>query len=113
VTSASPELAPAEPMTDLDAWDAVLSGMERSLEQAVAFDSEPTVPDVQAWALPSDIGPLPIELRERAERVLDAQNRGVAGLEGRQRTVARHLAALRTVPASTDGGSSPYLDVTG
>jgi len=102
----------------LSEWDAVLGIMENSVEQAVALEHEQTEHeqtelDLRAWALPSDIGPLPEELRERAQRLLDAQKQRVAELELRQRTVGRHLAALRTVPASTDGASSPYLDVTG
>ncbi|MET0990899.1 MAG: hypothetical protein ABWX66_00795 [Lacisediminihabitans sp.] len=106
-----------------DNWDAVLTAMETYLQRAVVDDvdepeaDEPEIdePEIGArvWALPGDLGPLPVALRERAERVLDAQQQGVAELESRQRTVARHLAALRTVPGSTGGGSSPYLDVTG
>jgi len=119
VTSASPDVATPEATSpSWDNWDAVLTAMETYLQRAIIDDAdEPEIggPVIggRVWELPGDIGPLPIELRERAERVLDAQQQGVAELEGRQRTVARHLAALRTVPVSTDGGSSPYLDVTG
>ncbi|MBK4348690.1 hypothetical protein [Lacisediminihabitans changchengi] len=102
-----------------DNWDAVLSAMEQYVERAVAKDAngsddagEPEIGE-RVWSLPSDIGPMPAELRERAARVLDAQNDGVAELERRQRSIGKHLAALRTVPTGQVGGGSPYLDVTG
>jgi hypothetical protein len=95
-----------------DNWDAVLSAMENYLQRVVVDDLvEPETGD-SAWSLPTDIGPLPVELRERAERVRDAQNEVVAALERRQRSVGKHIAAIRTVPTGQHGGGSAYLDVT-
>ena len=96
-----------------DNWDAVLSAMEQYVERVAADDVDAPEIGARVWSLPRDIGPMPAELRERAERVLDAQNDGVAELERRQRSIGKHLSALRTVPTAQDGGSSPYLDVTG
>ncbi|MET0934141.1 MAG: hypothetical protein ABWX56_10530 [Mycetocola sp.] len=88
-------------------WAALLDEMESDL--ARNLDPEQS----NAWVPPADAGPLPPHLFDRARRVFDAQQRAIAVLTGEQASVARHLAALRTVPSPAASGRSVYLDVVG
>ena len=92
-------------MTDnLRAWLAVLDRFERAL---VAADGE-----LDDGAFDAPEGPVPEELRDRAEAVLARQKLMIDGLAVSRANVARELAALRRVPTvSTDAPA--YLDVQG
>jgi hypothetical protein len=88
-------------------WPALLDEMEAEL----ARDLDPG--QSVTWAPPADAGPIPAHLFDRARLVIDAQQRAIAELTGEQESVARHLAALRTVPSGAASGRSVYLDVVG
>ena len=98
-----------------DNWVAVLSAMEASLTEADTTTNWDDELDAAAgvWVIPDEIGPLPVELRAHAERVLKAQDDTIRRLEGQREVTGRHLAALRSIPSSLQGGPSAYLDVTG
>lgn len=88
---------------NLASWMAVLDTFERALEAAddqldPAFEAPP--------------GPVPEELRERAEAVLARQQMMIRGLTASRANVARELAALRRVPTGT-ADAPVYLDVEG
>lgn len=91
-------------MTDnLTAWLAVLDRFERALDAADeqlddGFDAPP--------------GPVPDELRDRADAVLARQRMMVDSLAMSRAHVARELAALRRVPTSASDAPA-YLDVQG
>lgn len=91
-------------MTDnLASWLAVLDTFERALDAAddqldPAFEPPP--------------GPVPEELRERAEAVLARQQMMIRGLTASRANVARELAALRRVPTGSPDAPA-YLDVEG
>ncbi|GAA1251120.1 hypothetical protein JOF42_002493 [Microbacterium phyllosphaerae] len=89
---------------NLSAWLTVLDQFERALDAADEQMEE------QPFAPPP--GPVPDELRERAEAVLARQQLMINGLVTSRANVAREIAALRRVP--TGPGDAPvYLDVQG
>lgn len=92
-------------MTDnLTAWLAVLEQFERALDAA-----DETL-DAQGFDAPS--GPIPDELRSRAEEVLARQQLMIGGLTASRANVAREIAALRRVPRGRQDAPA-YLDVEG
>ena len=77
-TSVSPELA----------WDEALERMELELHNALAkVDPVP-------WRPPIGLGPIPVELQERAARLLEAQLHTIRYLEDVRQTTAKHPASL-------------------
>jgi hypothetical protein len=89
-------------------WLAVLTRLEADLVAAGAAEKMPG-----EWARPGDLGPLPRDLAGRASRLLEAQRDGIRDLEGVQRTVGHHLAAVRAVPSAQHTDRAAYLDVLG
>ncbi len=89
---------------DLAAWLAVLDRFERALEAAdVQLEPETFDPPT---------GPIPDELRARAESVLARQQMMISGLAASRAGVAREIAALRRVPTPRQDAPA-YLDVEG
>lgn len=89
---------------NLAAWLTVLDRFERALDAAdEQLDPQPFDPPV---------GPVPEELRERAEAVLARQQLMIGGLATSRAKVARELAALRRVPTAPHD-TPAYLDVEG
>ncbi|MET0934336.1 MAG: hypothetical protein ABWX56_11515 [Mycetocola sp.] len=88
-------------------WSAILDGMEADLTSEMG----PSGPGT--WSAPTEAGPLPGHLADRASRILAAQRLMIATLTDDHRAVGRHLAALRTVPTAMPAGQSIYLDVVG
>ncbi|AKV85717.1 hypothetical protein AKG07_04765 [Microbacterium sp. CGR1] len=88
----------------LSAWLTVLDQFERALDAADEHLDE------QSFEAPD--GPVPEELRERAEAVLARQQLMIGGLVTSRANVAREIAALRRVPTSTQNLPA-YLDVEG
>jgi hypothetical protein len=97
VTSASPDAG----------WGDALDRLEAELHAALAL-AEP-VP----WRPPIALGPIPAELRDRAARLLEAQLHTVRYLEDVKRSTARHLAAVKAVPAVETGAHPVYFDLIG
>jgi hypothetical protein len=91
-------------------WPELLDAMEADLLRNV--DPEESE-EAATWSAPADAGPLPPHLLDRARRIVDAQQTAIAVLAEEQASVARHLAALRTVPSPVTAGRSVYLDVVG
>ncbi|CAH0242874.1 hypothetical protein SRABI76_03047 [Microbacterium oxydans] len=89
---------------NLAAWLTVLDQFERALDAAdEQLDPQPFEPPA---------GPVPEELRERAEAVLARQQLMIGGLMTSRANVARELAALRRVPTNPQD-TPAYLDVEG
>ena len=89
---------------NLAAWLTVLDRFERALDAAdEQLDPQPFEPPT---------GPVPEELRARAEAVLARQQLMIGGLMTSRANVARELAALRRVP-TTPQDTPAYLDVEG
>lgn len=88
----------------LTAWMAVLDRFERALDAA-----DDTL-DVHSLDAPP--GPVPDELRQRAEAVLARQQLMVGALTASRAHVAREIAALRRVPTARQDLPA-YLDIEG
>lgn len=89
------------------AWAEALDRMEHELHGALAqVDPVP-------WRPPIALGPIPVELQERATRLLEAQLHTIRYLEDVRQTTARHLAAVRSVPRSEVGAHPVYFDLIG
>ncbi|MCU1543751.1 MAG: hypothetical protein JWM50_1616 [Microbacteriaceae bacterium] len=89
-----------------------MAALEAATQSATRLD---TVRDAAAdapWTAPTHLGPIPGELRERADRLLVDQRASIRNLEDLHRETGRHLAAVRAVPSPRDG-QSVYLDVSG
>ncbi|WP_217184128.1 hypothetical protein [Streptomyces sp. AC495_CC817] len=89
---------------DLASWLRVLERFERALDVV----DEPEA--AEAFTPPA--GPIPEELRARAEALLARQQLMISGLTATRANVARELAALRRVP-SAESRTPAYLDVEG
>jgi len=89
-----------------DAWLRALAELEASLGAAASGEDA-------AWVEPVNLGPIPADLEQRARDLVDGQSEMIAELRRARHMTATHLAALRTVPASTTAGASVYLDTSG
>ena len=99
---------------DVAAWVTILVEMEERLDDAArVMGSADSVIAADAWTVPSNIGPIPAELAERARDVLSNQRKIVGELENARRVTLKHLAAVRSVPPARNPGTSVYLDVAG
>jgi hypothetical protein len=94
------------PDQDFEAWERALAALELAAKSAPY--GVPT-----NWNPPGGLGALPEDLRERAGRVLEVQERAIRKLGDLQVETAAHLAAIRAVPTLRADASSVYLDVTG
>lgn len=91
-------------------WAEILSGMERELE---AVQRDPAAGTGTMWTAPVAAGPIPAELADRALSLVAAQQDAAAALQQELAATARHLSALRSIPAAVASGGAVYLDVTG
>ena len=112
----------AHPAAHAITWAGVLDELEyrlglaavdaaTHLRQDAAPDGAIGVP--APWTPPSGIGQIPVELIDRARALLAGQRELGAELEAGKNEIARHLAAIRSVPAMRAPSASVYLDVTG
>ena len=88
-------------------WLATLDEMEAELGRNTNDET------TSSWSAPTNAGPLPEHLVERAQHILDAQQRRITRLTDERASVRQHLAALDIVPSAQPTGQSVYLDVTG
>ncbi|MET4583998.1 hypothetical protein ABIE21_003529 [Conyzicola nivalis] len=99
-------------MRQYDSWAEVMAELELSVETASNTDGATDAAAHVAWTPPTHLGPLPLHLRDQAERLLLDQRESIRNLEEMHRETGRHLAAVRSVPRQADG-QSVYLDVSG
>ncbi|HYI32767.1 MAG TPA: hypothetical protein VEX88_04825 [Glaciibacter sp.] len=89
-----------------EAWLRALADFEASLGAAASGEDAD-------WVEPGDLGPIPVDLEQRARDLVSGQSEMIAELRRARHVAATHLAALRTVPASNGAGASVYLDTSG
>jgi hypothetical protein len=94
------------PDTTLERWSALLDELERDLADAGVREGTP-------WRPPAGLGPIPEQLIERAQVLAAAQRDEITELEDEQRSIRRHLAALRTLPQHRNETGPLYLDASG
>ena len=91
-------------------WSRVLDELEAAVALMDVGGAEAGGAAARPWRPPAGAGPLPAELRERAERLVRAQEAVRGRLQARRRAAERRLTALRRLPASR-GDVAVYLDV--
>ena len=96
-----------------DSWDEVLGRLEADLEAVENRLRNPAAPAVEAWPLPTGLGPIPDRLVRRALALSDRQEILAGLLEEAKAKTGRHLAVVRSVPPNRAVGTAIYLDVKG
>jgi hypothetical protein len=91
-----------------DAWIALLDELEASLGEAALGAAHELD---SSWSAPAGLGPIPLDLVDRARDILGGQRELIAELVGERRAVGDQLAALRQVPSQQ--ARAVYLDITG
>jgi len=89
-----------------------MAALEESTATALDPEAATDAAAHAAWTPPTNLGQLPIHLRERAMHLLAEQRESVRNLEELYRETGRHLAAVRSVPQMSHR-QSVYLDVEG
>jgi hypothetical protein len=90
----------------LDELEADLAADHELIEKAI-IPSNPT-----AWQPPQHLGAIPIELRERASRILGELGESSRQLNQLRIATGQQLNAVRSIPTARND-ASVYLDVTG
>lgn len=96
------------------AWLDILAAMEADLaefDRGLTFSGVSSI--VPEWKIPQNVGPIPENLVDRADRTLRAQRDAIRRVQDLQRETASHLTALRSVPSAVRTGQPVYLDVAG
>ncbi|HEU4807893.1 MAG TPA: hypothetical protein VFT01_06485 [Homoserinimonas sp.] len=94
-------------------WLEVLDGLESDLAVDRALIERAIVPtQPTAWEPPQHLGPIPIDLRGRASRILAELGESSRRLTELRITTGQQLAAVRSIP-SPRAEKSVDLDVTG
>ncbi|MGC8513162.1 MAG: hypothetical protein ACP5P1_09025 [Acidimicrobiales bacterium] len=92
-------------------WNGLLDSMQRRLEAIEAMFASDSHVTVEPFQLPDGIGPLPKELRYRAERLLSETVEVEIRLERLMSATARRLHALSGAKAFDVGRPAPtYVD---
>jgi hypothetical protein len=92
-------------------WDELLDSMQRRLETIEAMFASDSHVAVEPFQLPEGIGPLPKELRDRAERLLSDTVEVERRLERLLTATARRLHAVSGTKAFDIGRPPPtYVD---
>jgi len=94
-------------------WVEVLEGLESDLandRNLLDHGVLPTQPS--AWEPPAHLGPIPIELRDRASGILAELSKSTKRLNDLKFVTGQQLAAVRSIP-SARGERSVYLDIPG
>ena len=87
------------------AWEAVLDRLEADL--ALAESPEALT---GSWKPPAGIGPLPGALADRAREIFAAQTAAIGRMRNEHATIARHTAAIRSIPSQSRARKPVYLD---
>jgi hypothetical protein len=96
-----------------ESWDEVLGRLEADLDALELQLRDPSARAVEAWPLPSGLGPIPDRLVRRALALSDRQEVLAGLLEEAKAKTGRHLAVVRSVPPGRHEGTAIYLDVRG
>lgn len=100
---------------DREAWEVALDRLELDLvriERALGVGD--FVDDGTSWEVPSRYGPLPGELRTRAEELLARQRSVIETLRERMAATLRQRAVVETIGRAAQASEPPaaYIDLT-
>lgn len=92
-------------------WNELLDSMQRRLDVIRAAFASDSQEAVEPFRLPLGIGPLPKELRDRAERLLSDTLEVEGALEQLMGVTARRLRVVSGIKAFNAGRPTPtYVD---
>lgn len=92
----------------LDALEADVTAIEKMIEDE---HRERELPAADPWSPPASIGPLPLDLRPRADEILSRQIAAAQQLSGAITTNRRQAAFAARVEVGTPGKAAPsYVD---
>lgn len=86
------------------AWDTLLDDFEAEIDHIMTEADLPAPP----WSPPAGLGPLPLDLEERARQILRAQHAAVRHAQDRLKSARKHRDALNSVPTAQK--EAIYLD---
>jgi hypothetical protein len=95
-------------------WSAVLDGLESSvIASEELLRSGQQYADLEPWTAPSDLGPLPAELVERARAIAERQQSVLAQMPAALERTHRQWELTRKITESTaTRQASIYIDAT-
>lgn len=94
-------------------WLDVLDRLEAELAAGAVTFARASNPIGVEWIAPAHLGPMPLDLTDRAARILAAQRLSIQRLRELQRVTGQHLEAIHSIPSAQRTDQSVYLDVTG
>ena len=97
--------------TPLAAWTRVLDELAELSAGAGPDAGDSVIRRLVRWTPPTDLGPLPAELVDRALEVLTGQAHVVEHLQQAVAENRRHARAVSTVPVVGSNPPAAYLDV--
>ncbi|MGY6499381.1 MAG: hypothetical protein ACXIVQ_00580 [Acidimicrobiales bacterium] len=77
-------------------WTEVLDGLESSIPGPGALTTDRSIDPAAPFHPPEGLGPLPVELHERARRVLDGLEAAMGDVVAAQRAIVDELEQLST-----------------
>ncbi|MHA6669655.1 hypothetical protein ACX3O0_12380 [Homoserinimonas sp. A447] len=94
-------------------WVEALEGLESDLANDRHLLDHGVVPtQPSAWQPPQHLGPIPIDLRDRATGILAELGESARRLNELKLATGQQLTAVRSIPP-VRGDRSVYLDITG
>lgn len=98
-------------------WLDVLDQLETSLvsgarDAVLAGPGERFSTGVQ-WRAPEHLGQLPVDLEQRARRLITGQLELISEIEDARRSAGVHLAAVRSILSAQHTDQAVYLDIAG
>jgi hypothetical protein len=96
------------------AWTDVLDDLELDVTAVetllVASHRDRDLPAADPWSPPAGLGPLPLDLRPRADAVLGRQLAAAAAVAGALATTRRQAAVAARIDTGQDAPRPSYVD---
>jgi hypothetical protein len=94
------------------AWQLALYRLEQVAVQAEQALAAGEAPELGPWVAPEGLGPLPGQLRDHAQQILERQHGVLVAISSAARLSARHHdLTTRLQSGTTDAPGSVYVDV--
>lgn len=92
-------------------WEQTLTRLEADVDRISSAVAAGEAPDVDPWTPPTDLGPLPAHLRDRAVGILERQTRVLASTSEAARGLARQRKVADRMSSGRAGSAPVYVDV--
>lgn len=96
----------------VDEWTAMLDRLEKDADRILAAaPGTADAADISPWTPPAT--PLPLELADRARRVVELQRSAMERTRTDLDGLRQHLGAVRRIPSTQRSDAPAYLDIDG